>query len=448
MLPLAMLVRAGGALVAGSDRSFDQGNGAGKPEWLARRGVTLFAQDGSGPSGPPQVLVTSTAVESQIPDVVRALELGMAHVSRAQLLSSLFNAATNGVAVGGTSGKSTITAMIATILHGARRDPTVINGAVMADFRSPDTPFASYLTGNGPDFVAEVDESDGSIALYNPAIAVISNITIDHKPVEELKPLFAAYLSRASAVVANIDNQAVREVLADLPQRPVTTVSMTGLGADITARKAAEGVWMVAGEGDGAPDLPLTLKVFGEHNVSNALLAIALCGRLGVPRAQAAGLLADFRGVARRMEPVGTVHGISVYDDFGHNPDKIAASLAALRGRHGRILCFFQPHGYRPMELMKAEFTASFDEGLRDGDRVWMTDPVYYGGTVNRTPVVHEILAGIGPRASHLAFRADLPAVLAAEAREGDVVVIMGARDDTLPALAADVFAAIAGRQP
>ncbi|MCX7282874.1 MAG: Mur ligase domain-containing protein, partial [Novosphingobium sp.] len=176
MLPLALILHGMGARVAGSDRSRDQGRTPEKFAWLESLGFTLFVQDGSGITSPNQVLVASAAVEDTVPEMVRARALGCPRMSRAQLLSALFNAAPQGIAVGGTSGKSTVTGMIGWILTEAGRDPTIMNGAVMKNFVAADAPFASARVGAGSAFVSEVDESDGSIALYNPAVAVLNNV--------------------------------------------------------------------------------------------------------------------------------------------------------------------------------------------------------------------------------------------------------------------------------
>ncbi len=190
MLPLACIVRASGGRVAGSDRSLDAGRLAPKFDYLRSLGISLFPQDGSGLQ-PGMTLVTSAAVEESIPDVVRARELGLKHLTRPQFLAELLNAAQHSVAVGGTSGKSTVTGMIGWILHACHRRPTVMNGAVMKNFVTPSAPFASALVGDPELFVSEVDESDGSIALYKPEVAVLTNISLDHKEMAELRQLFA-----------------------------------------------------------------------------------------------------------------------------------------------------------------------------------------------------------------------------------------------------------------
>src|SRR5213592_3201763 len=193
MLPLACIVRASGGRVAGSDRSLDAGRLAPKFAYLQSLGIALSPQDGSGVQ-PGMTFITSAAVEDSIPDVVRARELGLTHLTRPQFLARLLNSAQRSVAVGGTSGKSTVTGMIGWILHACHRQPTVMNGAVMKNFVTASAPFASALVGDPELFVSEVDESDGSIALYKPEIAVLTNISLDHKEMEELRQLFAGFL--------------------------------------------------------------------------------------------------------------------------------------------------------------------------------------------------------------------------------------------------------------
>src|SRR3954466_1399180 len=216
MLPLASIVRAQGAEVAGSDRALDQGRTGAKFDDLRGRGVALYLQDGSGLRA-GQILVASAAVEETVPDVQAARRLGLERITRAELLARLFNAAPLSIGVAGTSGKSTVTGMIAWILHQAGRDPTVMNGAVMKNFVTPDAPFASALAGRGDVFVSEVDESDGSIALYEPTVAVLNNVSLDHKSLEELRMLFRDFALKAKRVVVNLDDEETRLLAQGLP---------------------------------------------------------------------------------------------------------------------------------------------------------------------------------------------------------------------------------------
>jgi len=435
MLPLASIVRAGGAKVAGSDRSLDAGRTPHKFDYLRSLGIQLFPQDGSGLQA-GMTLVTSAAVEETVPDVVRAKELSLTHLTRPQFLAKLLNSAQRSVAVGGTSGKSTVTGMIGWILHACHRQPTVMNGAVMKNFVTPSAPFASALVGDPELFVSEVDESDGSIALYKPEIAVLTNISLDHKEMIELRSLFAAFLLRARKAVVNLDDPETRAIADVIPADNRVGYGFDAPSADFMGkdlRLEADGVaFALEAEGERHE---IHLAVPGRHNASNALAAIAAARSLGVRVEEAANALARFEGLRRRLETVGSAGGVTVIDDFAHNPDKIDATLATLRAQPGRLLLMFQPHGYGPLTKMGDQLAESFANGMAPDDRLYLPDPVYHGGTVERTRgsdwLAEQINAG-GKQAEHIAERASIGEALLAEAQPGDRIVIMGARDDTL----------------
>ena len=432
MLPLALIVQGRGDRVAGSDRTLDQGRLAAKFEFLRRRGIKLFPQDGSGLADADQILVTSAAVEETVPDVVRANALGTRRLTRPELLARLFNAAPIGIAVGGTSGKSTVTGMIGWILHALGRDPTVMNGAVMKNFISADVPFASALVGGGDAFVSEVDESDGSIALYRPAIAVLNNISLDHKSLDELRHLFRDFALKAQAVVLNVDDDETRLLAAALPPERLVTYSFVDESADLYGTGLVERPWSVSFDVAG---LNVQLPVPGRHNAENALAALAAARAAGLPLDEAADALARFKGLRRRFEKVGEAGGVTVIDDFGHNPDKIAATLSTLHAFPGRLLLFFQPHGYGPLRTMKDALIAAFATNMAADDVLIMPDPVYFGGTTSREVGSGDITAGIaalGRNAEHLPKRDRCGERLTELARPGDRIVVMGARDDTL----------------
>jgi UDP-N-acetylmuramate--alanine ligase len=435
MRPLASIVRASGAKVAGSVRSIDAGRTPHKFDYLRSLGIQLFPQDGSGLQE-GMTLVTSAAVEETVPDVVRARELKLAHLTRPQFLAKLFNAAQRSVAVGGTSGKSTVTGMIGWILHACHRQPTVMNGAVMKNFVTPAAPFASALVGDPELFVSEVDESDGSIALYRPEIAVLTNISLDHKEMDELRQLFAHFLNVSRKAVVNLDDPETRALGSTVPEDKAIGYGFDSPGADFMG-KALElkpGGVSFSVEAEGARH-EVQLQVPGRHNASNALAAIAACRALGVPVEDAAAALGRFEGLRRRLETVGEAGGITVIDDFAHNPDKIAATLATLRAHEGRLLIMFQPHGYGPLSKMGEELAQAFEQGMAPGDRLYLPDPVYQGGTVERTrgsDWLAEAVKERGRDAVHIPDRPKLGEALTEEARPGDRILIVGARDDTL----------------
>jgi UDP-N-acetylmuramate--alanine ligase len=440
MLPLASILRARGEKVAGSDRALDAGRLAPKFDYLRSLGIPLFPQDGSGLEE-GMTLVTSAAVEETIPDVVRARALGLDHLTRPRMLAKLLNAAQRSVAVGGTSGKSTVTGMIGWILHACHRQPTVMNGAVMKNFASPSSPFASALVGDPELFVSEVDESDGSIALYHPTVAVLTNISLDHLAMDELRALFGGFLERSGKAVINLDDPETRLIGEALGESKLLGYGFDSPGAAFTGRNLkldADGVSFDVQHGEDIEAVSLPQP--GRHNASNALAAIAAAVALGVPLAEAAAALARFEGLKRRLETVGTAGGVTVIDDFAHNPDKIAASVATLTAQPGRLLIMFQPHGYGPLAKMGDELAATFAQGLREGDRLYLPDPVYQGGTVDRSRGSDWLAEKIGGVARHLPDRDAIGRAILAEAASGDRVVIMGARDDTLSEFAAEIL--------
>ena len=449
MLPLASIVRAAGAKVTGSDRSLDAGRTPQKFDYLRSLGIQLFPQDGSGLQ-PGMILVTSAAVEDNVPDVVRARELGLSHLTRPQFLAQLLNEAQRSVAVGGTSGKSTVTGMIGWILHACHRQPTVMNGAVMKNFVTPDAQFASALVGDPELFVSEVDESDGSIALYRPEIAVLTNISLDHKEMAELRGLFAHFLDSSRKAVLNLDDPEVRMLSETLPADKVMGYGFDSPGADFMGKdlQLQPGGSTFALEAEGVRH-NVQLKVPGRHNASNATAAIAAARALGVSVEDSVAAIARFEGLKRRLETVGTADDVTVIDDFAHNPDKIDATLSTMRAQPGRVLLMFQPHGFGPLAKMGDDLAESLAAGMAPDDRLYLPDPVYQGGTVERTrgsDWLAEQVRARGKQAEHVPDRSDIGEALVAEARPGDRILVMGARDDTLIEFARGLLDRIGGR--
>ena len=443
MMPLAMILAGQGASVAGSDRSLDSGRLPAKFDALRTLGIDLFAQDGSGITSSDQVVIASAAVEDTVPDMVEAASLGCPRMTRAELNAKLFNAAPLSIGVAGTSGKSTVTGMIAWILHSLDRDPTVMNGAVMKNFVRPEAPFASALVGGGDLYVSEVDESDGSIALYTPHVAVLNNVSLDHKSLEELRTLFGDFAGKARTTIVNIGDAESAELAKALDPTRTRTFAVDA-DADLSARNLTPEPFAISFDlaMDGTTRR-IRLSVPGTHNVANALAAIGACIAAGLDPDAVCEAIQSFTGLRRRFELVGESNGVAVIDDFGHNPDKIGATLDTLHAFPGRILALFQPHGYGPLKVMRRELVAMFAEKLGADDQLILPDPVYQGGTVAREVTSADIIADIaatGRDARHIPDRAAAAAHLAAVAQPGDRIVIMGARDDTLSLLAQSIL--------
>ena len=446
MTPLALIIQARGGRVEGSDRALDQGRNGEKFDFLRARGIVLHPQDGSGIRRDGQILVTSAAVEETIPDVQAARRVGAAIMTRAELLAELFNHAAFSIGIAGTSGKSTTVGMIGWILHRAGNDPTVMNGADMKNFIDPGSPFASARVGDSDIFVSEVDESDGSIALFKPRVAVVNNISLDHKSLDELRALFRGFVANAQTAVLNLDNAETAALAADLKPGQAVTYSLHAAPADLLASApipAPAGIAFHVKTRDTGETAPVDLKVPGLHNVSNALAALCVAKVCGVGLAEAASHLGEFSGIRRRLEVVGTANGITVIDDFAHNPDKIAATLQTLHAFPGRLLLMFQPHGYGPIRLMKDALVDCFVRGLHDEDILVMPEPVYFGGTVDRSVGSRDVICEVerhGRNALAFPDRGGCGDALVRLARRGDRIVIMGARDDLLSHFAHDLL--------
>jgi len=446
MTPLALIIQAKGGHVEGSDRALDQGRNGERFDFLRGRRVLLHPQDGSGIRRGSQIVVTSTAVEETVPDIQAARRVGAAVMTRAELLAQLFNHAALGIGVAGTSGKSTTVGMIGWLLYRAGKSPTIMNGADMKNFMDSSSPFASARVGDGDIFVSEVDESDGSIALFQPRIAVVNNISLDHKSLDELRILFRGFVAGAQTAVLNLDNAETAALVADLKPGRAVTYSLRGADADLLASAvipAPAGIGFHVKARDSVETVTVELKVPGLHNVSNALAALCVAKVCGVGLAEAASYLSEFSGVRRRLEVVGTADGITVIDDFAHNPDKIAATLQTLHAFPGRLLLMFQPHGYGPIRLMKDALVDCFVSGLRDEDVLIMPEPVYFGGTVDRSVRSRDIICEIerqGRKAFAFPDRTACGDALVKLARCGDRIVIMGARDDSLSQFAHEVL--------
>jgi UDP-N-acetylmuramate--alanine ligase len=321
---------------------------------------------------------------------------------------------------------------------------------VMKNFATAHAPFASALVGGGDAFVSEVDESDGSIALFAPRVAVLNNVSLDHKSLEELNQLFGDFIAKAELAVINMDNPDGAALARTLPARQVIGFGIDSdaevMAVDIEERPFGAAFTLAV---RGHDPLPVELQVPGRHNIANALAAIAAARCAGVALDEAAIAIGGFTGLRRRFEFVGETQGVAVLDDFGHNPDKIAATLTTLHAFPGRLLVLFQPHGYGPLKVMRRELVEAFASNLKPGDVLILPDPAYYGGTVAREVTSADIVADLvakGCDARHIADRADAAAMIASEARSGDRAIVMGARDDTLSQVAGDILAAIAER--
>lgn len=430
MSALAQILRHKNYDVYGSDRSFDQGKEQKNKQALENIGIKIFPQDGSMLDKDFSAIYASTAVESTVPDLTRAKELGITIKSRSDLLAEIFSSYKYNVAVGGTSGKSTVTAMIGYILDKANLKPLVINGALLKNYEKR-AGIPNIIFNDGEYCVIEADESDGSIEKYRPYIAVVNNITLDHKSIDELKMLFGNFIDRAKGgAIINKDC----ENCADLISHHANTLTFSI--KDKTADFYADNIKALAnGTSYIFQNNTYTLKLIGGFNVLNAMCAVACCSLLGVNPATSCEILQSFLGTKRRLEVLGVSNNITIIDDFAHNPDKVAASMSALKSYKGRLLVMFQPHGFSPMRLMGKEIMDSFIQYM-DKDDVLLLPEIYFsGGSVTRD-ISSLDLVNYARRhninAHFFETRNDLKKYLLEIAKPTDRIILMGARDNSI----------------
>jgi UDP-N-acetylmuramate--alanine ligase len=286
--------------------------------------------------------------------------------------------------------------------------------------------------------VIEADESDGSLIHYRPALGVVLNLQRDHKEMDEVAGLFATLRAQSREAFVVGEDERLSALAAG--------ATVFGLGPRAGVR--GEAVQLLPDGSEFEVDgVDFRLPVPGRHNVENALAAIAACLRLDVPLTAMVQGLERFQGVGRRFQSLGAVRGVEVVDDFAHNPAKIAAALATAQARApGRVLAIYQPHGYGPTRFLRNDFVRIFGDSLRADDRLWLLEIFYAGGTATRDFSAAEIAAEIaakGGRAEFAPSREWLMARIDAEARPGDLVLIMGARDPSLTDLARGILAVL-----
>ena len=439
MSALAQFQAMKGGAASGSDRAFDRGERAAARAQLERLGVRVFPQDGSGLGDAPDrpaALVVSTAVEEQVPDFAAARARGIPVVHRSELLAH-FVASHRTVAVAGTSGKSTVVAMVFEILRGAGRDPSVITGGDLVALQREGL-WGNAWAGRSDLLVVEADESDGSLVRYEPAVGVILNLQRDHREMEEVAAMFTTFAARAR------EARVVGESLG--PVFPSAVVFGFGPAAGVRGERVELAPDSARFEVGG---VPFRLPVPGRHNVENALAAIAACRAVGVEPVAMVEPLASFQGVGRRFQSLGRAGGVEVVDDFAHNPAKLEAAIATARARSRRVLAVYQPHGYGPTRFLRRDFVRTFSTALTPNDRLWMLEVFYAGGTAQRDFSAADIVAEIAARGTRAEFapsREWLLDRIASEGREGDLVLVMGARDPSLTDFARAVLQGLAQR--
>jgi UDP-N-acetylmuramate--alanine ligase len=428
MSGIAEVLMTQGFTVQGSDAKASK-----ITERLVSLGATFFEGQRAENLENAAVVVVSTAIKKGNPELEEARRRGLPVVRRAEMLAELMRLRSN-IAIGGTHGKTTTTTMVATLLDKGGLDPTVINGGIIHAYGS------NARAGAGEWMVVEADESDGSFNRLPATIAIVTNIDPEHMEhwgsFDALRKGFYDFVSNIpfyGLAVCCTDHPEVQALVGRITDRRVVTFGFNAQ-ADVRAQNLSyeNGVAhfdiALQGEGEGAVIEGCTLPMPGDHNVSNALAAVAVARHLGMKKDEIRAALAGFGGVNRRFTKVGEVGGVTIIDDYGHHPVEIAAVLKAARqATKGRVIAVHQPHRYTRLHSLFEDFCTCFNEA----DVVAIAE-VYAAGEdpiegASRDDLVAGLIAHGHRHARAILSEDDLARLVREQARPGDMVVCLGA---------------------
>lgn len=440
MSPLAQLMKLRGNDIIGTDRAFetDPNGVAFMRKAYEDMGIKIMPQNGSAITKDVNTLYISTAVEDTSPEIVKAKELDIPIITRPTLLAQVFEEYKHGIAIGGTSGKTTTTAMVGYILNELGKKPCMINGGLLKNYENQK--ILPNLIYNESDIcVIEADESNGTIQDYNPYITLINNISVDHKPLPEIVEIFTNVSKKARyGLILNADCEHTKK-LAN-PNIKNIFFSIKDKTADFYAydiKPLVDGVeYKIANK-------TFKLPIIGDFNVANAIAAIAVCSLVGVDQFDAAKVLENFQGTKRRLEIIGSKNDITVINDFSHNPEKVKAAIQALKAHQGRLIIMYQPHGFASQKLYGNQIIDSFAETLNNDDIVLIPDIYYIGGTADNS--IHSTEAvehgkKLGLNIHYTETKMGAKNHIIQNARPGDRIIIMGARDYGLENLCKEIL--------
>ncbi|MBR2922807.1 MAG: hypothetical protein IKC10_05765 [Alphaproteobacteria bacterium] len=436
--PLEQIMVLKGYSVYGTDYSFDIGKDAKRKQALADAGIKIVPQDGSAITDDVEFLCVSAAIKDSNPDVKKAKEKNIPIKFRSDLLKDIFSQYPYGIAVGGTAGKTTTTAMMGYVLQTLNRKPCMINGGALCNFQNQKG-IPNYIYNEGDICVIEADESDGSITKYQPFVGIINNISHDHTSMEQLMEYFASFATNSKNIVINLDCPNASKIT----HTSYKTFSTKDPKADFyvsNIKATPTGVeYVFQGK-------TFHLQMLGAFNVSNALATISACSFLGIDPLICAKTLEGFLGIKTRLEKIGTKNNITIYNDFAHNPSKIRASLEALKSYDGRIIAMYQPHTPFSAINTGSEMAQEIADILEESD-VMILQEIYeltkddIGITSDN--IVKEIVNNGHKNAFFLPTKADTKNYIINNAKSGDRIIIMGAHDNSLADFCKELLEAI-----
>lgn len=440
MSALAQLHAMGGDTVTGSDRLISKGyNDLALWDYLTKLNIKLFPQDGSGLDKDTNLVVLSSAIEADNPELKKAKELDIPVMHRSELLAKHV-AEHRTIAVSGTSGKSTTTAMVYEILAYAGKSPSVITGAAILSLQKEQGVFGNVYKGESDLLVIEADESDGSIVKYHPYLGLCLNLRKDHKEIDVLQGFFTQFVKNCKKAIVNVEEDNLKAAGAGCKTFGLhhgdihpENIRANGFGSDfeINGQK-------------------FHLNIPGLHNVANATAAVAAALECGVDLPTAAAALEKFSGIARRFASIGAYNNIEVIDDFAHNPHKLHATIDAAHLRGKRVLAFYQPHAFASIKLLTPEYVENLSQCIGPSDGLWLTEVYYPGGTIPEGVTSRSVYEGLKANGVNVHFdpcREHLLADMAAAAQPGDILLVLGARDPTLTDFAKKLLHAVEKKQ-
>lgn len=435
MSALAQYLKGTGKDVSGSDRFFLPGQPNEVKSKLEAEGIACFPQDGSGITAGTDLVVVSTAIEDTVGEVIKAKELNIPIIRRSELLA-MIAASKKTIAVGGTSGKSTTSAMLFDILQHAGLEPSIISGAGLISIIQKGK-IGNAQVGKGDWLVIEADESDGSIVQYKPEIGLLLNVDKDHQEISELMDMFGTFRQNSRRFIVNQGHELARQLSVDNSHDfSASAQHPAGYMASGFAQNGLEISFSIN-------NIPFAMQLVGKHNMENALAAATVAAGIGVPLPVAAEALKHYEGIYRRHQVLGQKHGVWLIDDYGHNPVKCAAAIAACQPVAPKVIAWFQPHGFKPTKFLRDDFVKEIGQVLRPEDEIWMSEIYYAGGTavkdISAGDLINDLKAN-GKSAFFVADRNQFIEQVRPHLTDNCVLLLMAARDPSLEQFAKQVW--------
>ena len=434
MSALAQYLQGIGKNVSGSDRYFKEGEFNETKEKLEAEGIKCFLQDGSGINDKTDLIVVSTAIEDTVYEVQKAKQLNIPIIKRSELLA-LIAESKKTIAVGGTSGKSTTTAMLFAILEQAGMQPSIISGAGLTSIIK-EGKIGNAKVGKGDWLVIEADESDGSIVHYRPEIGLLLNVDKDHKEIDSLMEIFTTFKNNSKKFVVNQSHSLAKKLSQDIKNDFSIDENRS---ARIVTKDFIQNGLNIQFSIDHSP---FTIHALGRHNMENAVAAVAVANQIGVDLKTCSAALKNYEGIYRRSQVYGNKNGVWLIDDYAHNPVKCAASIMACQPVAKKVIAWFQPHGYAPTKFLRNDFVDEISKALRPTDEIWMSEIFYAGGTTTKDISSNDLINDLRTKGANAFFvenRDDLVSSVRTHLTDNCVLLLMGARDPSLEQFAKHV---------